>query len=102
MKNTVYVIMDSHGKNLLPAKEFGDLRVMLKGDESPTEATNKLERALSEMSHDDHLLLIGNPVFIALASHIALTKLDGEVKLLVWDRESYSYNSTTIRYDTTR
>jgi len=98
MKNTVYVVMDSPGKNLLPAREYGNLHVMLTGKENNQQAIVKLEHALRDIRPDDYLLLIGNPVFIALASHIAFTLCDGRVNLLVWDRESYSYNCEKINY----
>lgn len=94
----VFVIMDVPGKNLLPAKEYGDLRVILHGKENNVTAYSKLDQVLSvEFSEKDFLLLIGNPIFIAMASSI-LTEYHpiGKIQFLVWDRQQYKYNVERI------
>jgi hypothetical protein len=87
---TVFVIQDS-GKNLLPAREFGKLQVMLTGKETTEHATLKIEEHLAFMRPDDYLLLIGNPLFIAIASAKAFDQCDGSVNFLLWEREEYRY-----------
>lgn len=98
--NKVFVIQDSPGKNLGPAKEYGDLTIMLHGDENSISASSKLLHHLEDFNPAmDFLLLIGNPVFIAIASMI-LTSVAHEtrqrIKVLVWDREHYKYNVESI------
>ena len=98
-KNMVFVIEDARGKNLLPAMEHGELRVILSGKEEPWQAMEKLREGLSRMTSDDSLLLIGNPLHIAIASHVAFTRLGGKVRFLTWDRNRYAYNITEVSYD---
>ncbi|TAK94337.1 hypothetical protein EPO05_06480 [Patescibacteria group bacterium] len=92
---TVFVIQDVNGKNLLPAGEHGKLRVILSGREDPETAMSKLQDAMEGFTSIDFLLLIGSPINIALAAHIALRKL-GSVNFLVWDRTNYRYNIERI------
>jgi hypothetical protein len=95
-ENVVYVIQDVPGKNLLPAKEFGKLHVILSGKEVTQHAVWKLADDLSRMTSEDYLLLIGHPINIAIASHIALTALSGRVNFLVWDRVNYKYEKQEV------
>ncbi len=87
----VFIIQESPGKNLTPARDHGDLVVMLSGRETCEAAARKLHHHMREMTTEDHLLLIGNPAFMAIASHIAFSLCDGHVKLLVWDRTKQEY-----------
>src|SRR5690242_11079797 len=100
MPNNVYVIQDSPGKNLEPAKEYGQITIMLSGDEHAGEANLKLTKHLENFrpSHD-YLLLIGNPVFIAIASMILATVAHEwrlSINVLVWDKVHYRYNVEAI------
>jgi hypothetical protein len=94
-KSKVYVVMDPRGKNLLPAKEFGELQIMLTGRESNKDAWGKLMHDLGDMQSEDYLLLIGNPVFIGMATHLAISYfMDrdlGQVNFLVWNPKKYEY-----------
>lgn len=91
----VFVISAPHGKNLEPAKEFGPLTVMLDGHETAIMASDRLYEHLRNFTEHDHLLLIGNPLHIA-AAMLLLARVVNKVKLLVWDRESQTYQETTI------
>ena len=91
----VYVIQDSPGKNLEPAKEYGEMIVMLTGNESISDARQKLRKYLGDFTTRDHLLLIGNPKHIAMASIIASFAED-TISFLIWDREHYRYDVETI------
>lgn len=93
--NTVFVISAVNGKNLLPAKEFGELHVILHGRESNETAYSKLDSALSTMKATDFLLLIGHPIHIGMATHFVLTELTNP-QFLVWDRENYNYRIERI------
>ncbi len=93
----VYVIQDSPGKNLQPAKEFGELVVMLTSHDKLASGDVKLSHYLRDFTKHDFLLLIGNPFFIAQAAVIAsFTEGVAEVQCLVWDREHYKYNVELI------
>lgn len=99
-KPIVYVVQDARGKNLQPAREFGELQVMLHGRTSNKTAYAELVGQLISMRQCDYLLLIGDPMYIAMASHITLSMFSqngfGEVQFLVWDREHYNYKVERI------
>lgn len=93
---TIFVVQNVNGKNLLPAKEFGKIRVMLTGNEPIIEAQGKLRWIIEEeMGPDDYILIIGNPLFIGIAFTYALTRFH-TVKFLQWDRIEYKYHERTI------
>ena len=96
MNNIVYIVQDSPGKNLLPAKEFGELFILLTGNETTTQAIEKLKTKLNLFGPNDCLLLIGNPLYIGIATHIALQK-SPQLNVLLWDRDHYRYNKETIK-----
>ena len=80
--------------NLEPAKEFGNLIIMNLWSQ-PRDITSQYASMIKIMTthgmlKDDLLLLIGNPILIGLAIHIALRR-NGEVKVLVWDKVRYKY-----------
>jgi len=95
MKNKVFIIEDVSGKNFLPAKDFGELHVILSGRESIERAQDKIRLALANMVESDYLLLVGSPLHIAIASFRALNRF-GKVNFLVWDRDHYKYNHQTV------
>jgi len=95
MKNKVYIIEDAGGKNFLPAKDFGELHVILSGREPIERAQDKIRLALASMVGSDYLLLVGSPLHIAIASFRALNRF-GKVNFLVWNREHYRYDHHTV------
>jgi hypothetical protein len=96
MNRTVYIVEDSPGKNFLPAKEFGLLRVMLTGREEINVAQDKLRLVMTNMVEDDFLLLVGSPVHIAMASFRVLNRF-GKANFLVWNREEYKYDHRIVK-----
>lgn len=86
--------------NLDPAKEYGDVEVML----SPN--ANRLHTApliaalkdkMSEFTEDDYIVAVGDPSLIAAAACIAARKTGGLLKMLKWDRISRNYISVEIQ-----
>jgi hypothetical protein len=95
--NRVFAICAPSGKNLEPAKDYGELTVMLDGNENPTVAQEKLFKHLRSFTSNDYLLLIGSPVLIAIACVLAFRISHPHVKLLVWNKENYKYNLERIQ-----
>lgn len=94
MTPTVYVTQDSPGKNLLPAKQHGTLKVLLTmGDvmKGPKHMGAKLQRLLVDIQPYDSVLLIGDPIAMGLTMTIALHNTFGIVNVLRWDRQTYEY-----------
>ena len=95
--NRVFVISAPHGKNLEPAKEFGPLTVMLDGNETSIQADDRLQEYLDDFKDSDFLLLIGNPMHIAIATHyLGRTFPCKDIQILLWDRESQTYTKSKI------
>jgi len=94
----IYVIQDPGNKNIAPAREFGELFVILKArDVNDMEVmVNKLDNALRRIREEDWLLLIGDPVAIGVAVTLALKHNGGMVKILKWDRRHYKYEVKEI------
>lgn len=94
--------------NLEPAQEFGEIVELLSptarpfgaGQEanySPTGIVSELEYKLFNFCDDDHLLLIGNPALIGMATSIAMFVNFGRAKLLQWDRFTKRYILINVR-----
>jgi hypothetical protein len=95
----VFVIQDPKEKNLQPATDYGALTVMLTGRETTAQATAKLAERLKHFTPEDFILLIGNPVFMAIAIMIAsrvTREQRRQLQLLVWNREHYKYDLERI------
>ena len=99
MKPTVYVIQDSPGKNLLPARDYGSLKILLTHPDTkrdPVFVAKKLQLQLKDITPSDYLLLVGEPIAIGLATHIALHNTHGIVRVLRWVREEYRYEERIV------
>ena len=93
---TVYVVQDIQGKNILPAREYGELDVLLPAGQitlSPGPTIFKLRKKLTNFSDEDYLLLIGDPIAIGLASMVAASFNNGRVSFLKWDKQERQYFS---------
>jgi hypothetical protein len=90
----VYVVQEPEGKNILAAKKFGKLEALLPSGQimlSSGPSVLKLRRKLQKFCDDDYLLLIGDPIAIALAAMIAGASNAGRVKFLKWDKQERQY-----------
>lgn len=91
---TVYVVQESPGKNLLPAAKFGNVEVLLPPgqlifDVVPTIAILR-EKLENYRGKHDYLVMIGDPIAIALASLIA-GEFDDTITFLKWDKQERQY-----------
>lgn len=90
----VYVVQETLGKNLLPAAEYGELEVLLPAGQitlSPGPSVYRLRKKLTHFCDDDYLLLIGDPIAIALAAMVASAMNGGKVNFLKWDKQERKY-----------
>ena len=92
---TVYVVQEVTGRNILSAKEFGELKLLLpEGNQvvlSSQPTVNKLRRKLKDFCDDDYLLLMGDPVAMGIACAIASDVNRGRIQCLKWDRMEFKY-----------
>jgi hypothetical protein len=87
---TVYVVQSSSRLNLSRATRFGRLEALLPEVQNIVVSTapclRELRRKLKDFSDEDHLLLIGDPIAIALAVYVAAEVNNGRVNVLKFDR----------------
>jgi hypothetical protein len=86
--------------DLSPAKEHGELVFLLRPgnlfkDRLPRIAA-ELVAALADYGPGDHLLAVGDPVAIALATLAAGRASGGRVSLLKWDRAEGRYDAYVV------
>ena len=97
---TVYVIQEVPGRNVLGAKEYGTLEVLLPPGMnivlSSTPTIRRLDKKLQNFCDEDYLLLIGDPAAIGIACCVASNNNIGRMKLLKWDRERKEYYPVQI------
>ena len=96
---TVYVVQEVPKFNITVAQKYGNLEIILPpGNMSfSTEATlKKAADKLSSFTKDDYLLMIGDPIAMAICFTVALSKADGNLNVLKWDRQTNSYNVVNI------
>ena len=91
----VYVVQEVKGRNILSAKEFGELKLLLpEGSQivlSAAPTVRKLKTKLKDFCDEDYLLLIGDPAAIGLAWSIASDFNRGRYKCLKWDKIEATY-----------
>jgi len=80
--------------NLDPAKQYGDVVVMLPPNANRLHINPlvvALKEQMKDFSSDDYIIAVGDPSLIAAAACIAVKKTSGLLKILKWDRMSNSY-----------
>ena len=102
---TVFITQSSRGKNIEPARKFGELNVILQqGDTRPgcdyNALRNRLERELVDFDPEkDYLLNIGDPHVTGLAYSFVIDQTQGYLRLLKWVMKSQEYVSSVIDVD---
>lgn len=99
MKNKVFVVQDVPKLNLLPAKEFGELTFMLPAGDMfrfPDKTVGKLIYFLEDMTFQDYILPIGDPILIGLALAVASRYGPPHFRVLRWDRQESKYDVLTF------
>jgi len=90
----VYVVQESLGRNLLPARHFGEVKILLPPGQimfSVAPTIKRLTMELRSFSNDDYILCMGDPAAIGLACAVAARFNAGRFKLLKWDKQEKSY-----------
>lgn len=80
--------------DLSPAAAYGDIQILMPPGAislSPGPTMDSLARKLDDFSDDDSLLLLGDPILIAMAAAICSWKNRGVVGVLKWDRNTGKY-----------
>lgn len=80
--------------DLRPAAVYGELVVLFSGGNPALTAAPsvmRLRQMLKDYGPNDYLLPVGSPTLIGWATAIAADNNRGQVKMLVWDRETRAY-----------
>lgn len=80
--------------NLGPAKQYGELIFLLSPTAKPFNSEpiiRELQQKLDDFSHEDYLLLVGNPCLIGWATAIAADASGGPVRMLQWNGRDNKY-----------
>ena len=98
----VYVIQEIAGTkegrpkiNILGAAEYGTFKFLLPELSqmifSPGPLIFKLRKGLKDYTHEDFLLLTGDPAIIGVACSIVSDITNGKFNLLKWDKQERKY-----------
>lgn len=82
--------------NLDPAKQYGDVVVMLPPNANRLHINpliTALREQMKDYTSDDYVVAVGDPSLIAAAACIATRKTGGLLRILKWDRLSSTYIS---------
>jgi len=97
---TVFVVQEVSGRNVLSARHYGDLKVLLPANAnimlSPAPTVRRLKDSLKNFSDEDYLLLMGDPAAIGLACVLASESNRGIYSILKWDRIESDYYPVKI------
>lgn len=101
MPTTVFVIQDDGRKNLSPALEFGEVKVLSTRDVSLYADNTRVFHALRAKlvlfnPGKDYLLLTGDPILIGMAMAIVMRDHQ-ECRCLKWDRQERRYIPILIK-----
>jgi hypothetical protein len=80
--------------DLTPAKQYGQLKLVLPGGNRPpplTQAMPQLKETMAEFTDQDYLLLAGDMDLLVWAAALALRATGGRVKLLKFDNRTRLY-----------
>lgn len=80
--------------NLEPAKQYGELVVMLPPNANRLHTSpliQALREQMSEYNEADAIVAVGDPSLIAAAACIATRKTGGFLRILKWDRMTSTY-----------
>lgn len=87
--------------NIDPAREYGDVKVMLPPEAARLETATQvklLKDAMVDYGPEDYILAIGNPVIIAITAAIA-DRASSPLRILQWDKVTRRYQLLQAEID---
>jgi hypothetical protein len=98
---TVYIVQDLGHLDFAAAREFGDIKTLVKGrigSADVGQAAWRIMDNLVRVTRADWLIPAGHPSLIAFAG-IVMAERTGTLRMLVWDRNAARYIPMEIRTD---
>jgi len=98
--STVFITQDAVGRNFLPAKQYGAIKILFPSNAqviiTATPAIRKLRRELRNFTDDDYMLLSGDPLIMGVALTMACSVNMGRAKVLKWDKHQKTYYDVQV------
>jgi len=94
------MVKDKDNKTMKPMHRFGagakygELVVVLPHSELGLQldsTVSTIKEKLKDITEDDYLILVGNPIAMAIAATVAARKTGGKLKTLQWDKRYKLY-----------
>lgn len=89
----VYIIQDT-GKDFLPAKEFGEIRIVFPkhiNNMTYNEGMTHAFEVMRDFRDHDYVVPTGDPLLIGLVVAVAFTKSTNQFQLLKWNPVNHKY-----------
>jgi hypothetical protein len=94
--------MEPNGINIVPASNFGDLKVAWRGKQLMLDSKSCIDDIFNSMEgtakSGDKLLCVGDPSVIALCAVVLNELTDGVFDILKWDRVNKKYYKVGVNY----
>ncbi len=98
MNNRVFIVkipefFDTDGRwkpKFVPrgAEKFGTVKLLIpSGQHLIEEEFQSIKLGLEDFTENDYLILMGSPIQMGLATHIAMKRTGGKVQFLNWNRK---------------
>jgi hypothetical protein len=94
------VVQEVQGKNILPAKKYGEFKFILPYGQVPMDASATVYAMglnMTTITRDDYVLAIGDPIAIGIACALACKFTGGDFNILKWDRQERIYHPWRIK-----
>lgn len=85
--------------DISPAQVFGEFVFLFPGGRLPRDYNSvamSFRDALADFNDSDHLLLIGHPILLGMATHFAATANQGRVKFLRFQTRNQRYELVRV------
>lgn len=100
-KQNVFICQPVKNINVLPAQKFGIPKYVYDGpqiDFNINTVISKIQESLSIAQKGDFLVLIGDPVLMALVSIEMYEMTEGKFNILKWDKRTKDYYVLSVDY----
>lgn len=91
--------VDKKGINILPAVEYGEIKVCWNGEQLMTDTfgcIRQIRKAMKNAVPGDYILCVGDPSVIAICAVVLSEKTNGYYRILKWDKQTKKYYAITI------
>jgi hypothetical protein len=98
----VWIAYNDRRKDFSKAEDYGELRDVFSSvgkNYNPDVLIEHARTVLSKAEKGDYLLVVGDPSLVAICTVAMSEVLEGEVKLLRWDRNNMTYYPLELDFD---